>query len=73
MGARPIIRRHRPRLSDLRTTLTILKENGMRPCALDTMPDGTCRWHFTQPLGNDEDSLDRELAEFEARHGNGRN
>lgn len=64
--------RRRPRISDLKATLRLLHDNGMRPCALDTMPDGTYRWHFTAPHSNDEDSLDRELAAFEAAHGNGR-
>jgi len=44
----------------------------MEPCALDSLPDGTYRWHFTTPAANDEDSLDRELQQFEAKHGYGR-
>ena len=47
-----------------------LPTNGL---ALDSLPDGTFRWHFTEPPANDESSLDRELAAFEAKHGNGRN
>lgn len=65
-------RRPRLRVSDLKTTLHMLRETGMVPCALDTMPDGTHRWHFTPPRGDDENDLDRELAEFEAKHGHGR-
>ncbi|MCX2874471.1 hypothetical protein NT1RE_02115 [Agrobacterium fabrum] len=50
-------------------TLEALKKNGMTPTALDTLPDGTFRWHFTPPAQNDEDDLDRELAEFDKKHG----
>lgn len=65
-------RRPRPRLSELKATLQALRDAGIAPVALDTLPDGTYRWHFTAPPANDETSLDRELAEFEARHGYGR-
>lgn len=65
-------RRPRLRLSELKATLQALRDAGMVPAALDTMPDGTCRWHFTAPPANDETALDRELAEFEARNGYGR-
>ncbi len=66
-------RRRRPRLSELKGTLKVLHEQGLKPCALDCQPDGTYRWHFTTPPSGDETGLDRELAEFEARHGYGRN
>lgn len=62
-------RRPRVRMSDLKAALAALKEVGREPCALDILPDGTHRWHFTQPATNAEDDLDRELAEFEAKHG----
>lgn len=52
--------------------ITVLRQFGMEPCALDTLPDGTHRWHFTQPPPHDENDLDRELAAFEAKHGHGR-
>lgn len=65
-------RRRRPRLSELKDTLRLLRDSGLAPSALDTMPDGTYRWHFTPPATNDETALDRELEEFEAQHGNGR-
>lgn len=65
-------RRRRPRLSELKGTLKVLQENGLKPCALDRLPDGTIRWHFTEPPAGDETVLDRELAEFEAKHGYGR-
>lgn len=62
-------RRRRPRLSELKGTLQVLRDGGLKPCALDSLPDGTYRWHFTPPLANDESVLDRELAEFEGKHG----
>lgn len=62
----------RLRLSDLKSTLITLREQGMKPCALDTLPDGTHRWHFTPPPAHDENVLDRELEAFEAKHGHGR-
>ena len=34
--------------------------------------DGTLRWHFGSLQISDDDQLDRELAEFEARNGKGR-
>ena len=74
MGARGVSeqRRKRPRLAELKGTLQVLRDSGMQPCALDSLPDGTYRWHFTPPLSSDETSLDRELAEFEGKHGYGR-
>lgn len=65
------MKRHPIRMSDIKATLVALKQLGMTPSALDTMPDGTHRWHFTPPADNDENALDRELAAFEARHGHG--
>jgi hypothetical protein len=65
-------RRQRPRLSELKGTLKLLQENGLRPVALDCQPDGTYRWHFTEPVSSAEDALDRELAEFGETHGYGR-
>ncbi|MEX4006903.1 hypothetical protein [Neoaquamicrobium sediminum] len=62
----------RVRVSDLKSTLAALRDLGISPCALDTMPDGTHRWHFTPPTPHAENDLDRELAEFEAKHGHGR-
>jgi hypothetical protein len=66
------VTRRRTSLSALKTTLQALKEGDLRPCALDSLPDGTMRWHFTEPPSHDEDSLDRELKAFEAKHGYGR-
>lgn len=66
-------RRRRASLSALKTTLQALKDSGLQPAALDNLPDGTFRWHFTAPPANDENDLDRELADFEAKHGYGRN
>lgn len=64
MSRRPAIRP-----TDLKVTLGVLREFGITPTALDTMPNGTHRWHFTTPAGNDEDDLDRELAEFGRKNG----
>ncbi len=65
-------KRRRTSLSSLKTQLQAMKESGMPPAALDSLPDGSFRWHFTPPAANDEDALDRELAAFEAKHGYGR-
>ncbi len=65
-------RRKRSRLTELKGTLRVLRDGGLSPAALDSLPDGTYRWHFTAPAANDEDALDRELAEFEAKHAHGR-
>jgi hypothetical protein len=47
-----------------------LEARGLRPCAVDILPEGTIRFHITAPAGQgNEADLDRELAEFEARHG----
>ncbi|MBA8798297.1 hypothetical protein FHW77_002003 [Agrobacterium sp. RC10-4-1] len=62
-------RRPSLRVRDVAATLEALKKNGMTPTALDTLPDGTFRWHFTPPAQSDEDDLDRELAEFDKKHG----
>lgn len=64
-------RRPGVRTADLKAALVVMREFGITPCALDTLPDGTHRWHFTKPSSSDEDDLDRELAEFDKRHGNG--
>jgi hypothetical protein len=47
-----------------------LETRGLRPCAVDILPTGTVRFHLTAPTATDDShALDRELAEFEARHG----
>lgn len=66
-------RRRRTSLSALKNTLQALRDSGMQPTALDTMPDGTMRWHFTAPAAHGDDALDRELEAFEAKHAHGRN
>ena len=65
MARRPTVR-----VADLRSAVEALKQAGMEPSALDIMPDGTHRWHFTKPATTDDD-LDRELAEFDKKHGHG--
>ncbi|NTB96889.1 hypothetical protein G6M84_10205 [Agrobacterium tumefaciens] len=62
-------RRPTLRVRDVAATLEALKKSGLIPTALDTLPDGTFRWHFTPPAQNDEDDLDRELEEFDKKHG----
>ena len=62
-------RRPTLRIRDVNATLEALKRSGMTPTALDTLPDGTLRWHFTPPPQGDEDDLDRELAEFDRKNG----
>ena len=62
-------RRPTLRVRDVNATLEALKKNGMTPTALDTLPDGTFRWHFTPAPQGDDTDLDRELAEFDKRHG----
>ncbi len=65
-------RRRRTSLAALKTQMQAMKESGMPPAALDSLPDGSFRWHFTPPPTNDETVLDRELAEFDKQHGYGR-
>jgi hypothetical protein len=49
-----------------------LEARGLRPCAVDILPTGTVRFHLTAPVAADGvDDLDRELTDFEARHGEG--
>lgn len=62
-------RRPTLRVRDVNATLEALKKSGMTPTALDTLPDGTFRWHFTPAPQGDDTDLDRELAEFDRRHG----
>lgn len=60
-------RRAAIRSSDIKTTLAALKESGITPCALDTLPDGGMRWHLTPVKASEEDEIDREIRENEAR------
>ncbi len=51
-----------------------LEARGLRPCAIDILPNGTVRYHLIARGATEEsgaDDLDRELADFEARHGQG--
>jgi hypothetical protein len=48
-----------------------LEAKGLKPCAIDILPTGTIRFHLTAPPAGTggADDLDRELAEFETKHG----
>lgn len=59
------------RPSDLRSAISVLLESGLKPSALDILPDGTHRWRFTEAAANDDDEVDRAFAEFDKRHGYG--
>ena len=48
-----------------------LEARGLKPCAMDLLPSGVVRFHLSPPAGGGDDELDRELAEFEAKHGQG--
>jgi hypothetical protein len=66
MQRRPAIRRR------VNAGAAALEARGLKPCAVDILPTGTIRFHLTAPSSiedNGDDDLDRELAEFEARHG----
>lgn len=66
-----VTRRLGIRPSDLRSAINVLLESGLKPSALDILPDGTHRWRFTEAAANDDDELDRELASHRAKHGYG--
>jgi hypothetical protein len=66
MSRRPAIRR-----SDVDAAAAALEARGMKPCAVDFYPTGKFRFHLTPPTDDQEEDLDSELAEFEARHGEG--
>ena len=64
---RPAIRK-----SDVDAAAATLLARGLRPKAVDFLPSGAIRFHFEDPSPvQDGDDLDRELAEFEAKHGQG--
>lgn len=48
-----------------------LEAKGLKPCAVDILPSGTIRFHISPLVGAGADDLDRELADFEAKHGAG--
>jgi hypothetical protein len=64
---RPSLRRR------INAGVSALEARGLRPCAVDFLTTGTVRLHISTPTATDDpdDDLDRELAEFEARHGQG--
>jgi hypothetical protein len=64
MSRRPQLRRR------VNAGAAALEARGLRPCAVDILPTGTVRFHITAPTtAQSDDDLDRELAEFEAAHG----
>jgi hypothetical protein len=68
MQRRPHLRRR------INAGAAALEARGLRPCAMDLLPTGTIRFHLIAPGATEEsgpDDLDRELADFEARHGQG--
>ncbi len=50
-----------------------LEAKGLKPCAVDILPTGAIRFHLNTPVlaAVVENDLDRELADFEAKHGQG--
>jgi len=64
MQRRPHLRRR------INVGAAALEARGLRPCAVDILLTGTVRFHITAPAtAQSDDDLDRELAEFEAAHG----
>ena len=61
----------RRRKPDIGAVLASLSAAGFEPQALDILPDGTYRWHLSDPRPGADAELDRELEEFGKRHGNG--
>lgn len=59
------------RPSDLRSAINVLLESGLKPSALDILPDGTHRWRFTDVPANDDDEVDRELEAWRKKRGYG--
>lgn len=64
--------KHPPLRRRVNAGAAALEARGLRPCAVDILPTGTIRFHLTVSiLPEEEGDLDRELAEFEARRGQG--
>ena len=57
------------RLSDLKATLRVLLEGGLRPQALEVFADGRHRWILGDSALSEDIELDQELAAFEAKMG----
>jgi hypothetical protein len=57
------------RTADIKNMLAALKEAGLVPTAIDALPDGTQRFHFTPPSLGDENDLDSDFDVIEARNG----
>lgn len=63
MARRPTIRK-----SDVEAAAS-LEARGMKVTAIDILPSGGVRYHFNDLAPIAQSDLDRELAEFEAKHG----
>ena len=65
--------RHRPglRRRDLETAIAWAAEHGLSIRALRASGDGSFTLDFGNPEAANDDALDRELAQLEARHGKG--
>jgi hypothetical protein len=64
-------RRRAIRSSDVDAAVAALEARGIRPSAIDLLPTGAIRVHIAPLQSDNMSDLDRELAEFEARHGQG--
>ena len=64
MPRRPAIRK-----TDIDTAVASFMARGLKPTAADFLPSGGIRFHFIEPSTPPDDDLDRELAAFEAKHG----
>ena len=65
MARRPAIRK-----TDIDVAAASLIAHGLKPKAVDFLPSGRIRFYFEDPSSDDDnEELDRELAEFEANHG----
>jgi hypothetical protein len=60
MARKPALKRR------LNAGAAALEARGLRPSAVDLLPNDTIRFHLSPPANNDND-LDRELAELEAK------
>jgi len=57
---------------DIESTLSALTAQGLTPALIERRPDGSMFFHMVPPAANLGDAVDIEIADFEARHGQGR-